>query len=132
MSMTDPISDYLTRLRNALKAGKKTVDIPASKFKESISGILKKSSFIEDYKIIETEKKFKMLSIRLKYTDGNRVILGLKRVSRPGIRRYVNSEEIPRVRNGFGIAIVSTSKGLLTDREARDMKVGGGVVCHIW
>ncbi|MBP9191948.1 MAG: 30S ribosomal protein S8 [Ignavibacteria bacterium] len=132
MSMTDPISDYLTRLRNALKAGKKTVDIPASKFKESISGILKKSSFIEDYKIIETEKKFKMLSIRLKYTDGNSVILGLKRVSRPGIRRYVNSEEIPRVRNGFGIAIVSTSKGLLTDREARDMKVGGEVVCHIW
>ena len=132
MSMTDPISDYLTRLRNALKAGKKTVDIPASKFKESISGILKKSSFIEDYKIIETEKKFKMLSIRLKYTDGNRVILGLKRVSRPGLRRYVNSEEIPRVRNGFGIAIVSTSKGLLTDREARDMKVGGEVVCHIW
>ena len=130
--MTDPISDYLTRLRNALKAGKKTVDIPASKFKESISGILKKSSFIEDYKIIETEKKFKMLSIRLKYTDGNSVILGLKRVSRPGIRRYVNSEEIPRVRNGFGIAIVSTSKGLLTDREARDMKVGGEVVCHIW
>ena len=132
MSLTDPISDYLTRLRNALKAGKKTVDIPASKFKESISGILKKSSFIEDYKIIETEKKFKMLSIRLKYTDGNSVILGLKRVSRPGIRRYVNSEEIPRVRNGFGIAIVSTSKGLLTDREARDMKVGGEVVCHIW
>jgi small subunit ribosomal protein S8 len=132
MSMTDPISDYLTRLRNALKAGKKTVDIPASKFKESISGILKKSSFIEDYKIIETEKKFKMLSIRLKYTDGNSVILGLKRISRPGIRRYVNSEEIPRVRNGFGIAIVSTSKGLLTDREARDMKVGGEVVCHIW
>ena len=73
-----------------------------------------------------------MLSIRLKYTDGNSVILGLKRVSRPGIRRYVNSEEIPRVRNGFGIAIVSTSKGLLTDREARDMKVGGEVVCHIW
>ena len=132
MSMTDPISDYLTRVRNALKAVKKTVDIPASKFKESISGILKKSSFIEDYKIIETEKKFKMLSIRLKYTDGNSVILGLKRVSRPGIRRYVNSEEIPRVRNGFGIAIVSTSKGLLKDREARDMKVGGEVVCHIW
>lgn len=132
MSMTDPISDYLTRLRNALKAGKKTVDIPSSKFKESISVILKKTSFIEDYKIIETEKKFKMLSIRLKYSDGNSVILGLKRISRPGIRRYVNSEDIPRVRNGFGIAIVSTSRGLLTDKEAREMKVGGEVVCQIW
>lgn len=132
MSMTDPISDYLTRLRNALKAGKKSVDIPSSKFKESISGILKKSSFIEDYKIIETEKKFKMLSIRLKYSDGASVILGLKRISRPGIRRYVKSEDIPRVRNGFGIAIISTSRGLLTDKEARDMKVGGEVVCQIW
>ncbi|MEO8447471.1 MAG: 30S ribosomal protein S8 [bacterium] len=132
MSMTDPISDYLTRLRNALKAGKKNVDMPSSKFKESISNILKKASFIEDYKVVENEKKFKILSVRLKYSDGDSVIMGLKRISRPGIRRYVNNEDLPRVRNGLGIAIVSTSKGLLTDNEARKLKVGGEVVCQIW
>ncbi len=132
MSMTDPISDYLTRLRNALKAGKKSVDIPSSKVKEALSGILKKASFIEDYKVIETEKKFKMLSVKLKYSDGDSVILGLKRISRPGIRRYVKYEDIPRVRNGFGIAIVSTSKGMMTDREARNSKIGGEIVCQVW
>lgn len=132
MSMTDPVSDYLTRLRNALKAEKKTVDIPSSKLKEALSGILKKASFIEDYKVMDTEKKFKMLSIKLKYSDGESVILGLRRISRPGIRRYVNYEDIPRVRNGFGIAVVSTSKGLMTDKEARNLKVGGEVVCEVW
>lgn len=130
--MTDPISDYLTRVRNALKAGKKTVDMPYSKFKEAISNLLKTSSFIEDFKIIETEKKFKMLSIKLKYADGDSVILGLKRISRPGIRRYVNNEDLPRVRNGMGIAIISTSKGLLTDKDARKLKIGGEIVCEIW
>lgn len=132
MSMTDPIADYLTRVRNSLKAGKKTVDMPYSNFKQAISEILKKTSFIEDYKVIETEKKFRMLSIKLKYNDGDSVILGLKRISRPGIRRYVDNTKIPRVRNGMGIAIVSTSKGLLTDKEARNLKVGGEVVCEIW
>lgn len=130
--MSDPISDYLTRVRNALKAGKKTVDIPYSKFKEAISDILKKTSFIEDFKVIESEEKFRFISIKLKYADGDSVILGLKRVSRPGIRRYVNNETIPRVRNGMGIAIVSTSKGLMTDKEARKLKVGGEVVCEVW
>ncbi|MEO8666809.1 MAG: 30S ribosomal protein S8 [Ignavibacteria bacterium] len=132
MSMTDPVSDYLTRLRNALKAGKKTVDIPSSNLKEALSTILKSTSFIEDFKVVETEKKFKMLSIKLKYNDGDSVILGLKRISRPGIRRYVKHEDIPRVKNGYGIAIVSTSKGLMTDRQARDSKVGGEVVCQVW
>lgn len=132
MSMTDPIADYLTRVRNSLKAGKKTVDMPYSKFKLAISEILKKSSFIEDFKVIETEGKFKMLSLKLKYNDGESVILGLKRISKPGIRRYVSNEDIPRVRNGLGISIVSTSKGLLTDKEARSLKVGGEVVCEIW
>ncbi|MBK6538201.1 MAG: 30S ribosomal protein S8 [Ignavibacteria bacterium] len=132
MSMTDPIADYLTRVRNSLKAGKKTVDMPYSKFKQAISEILKKSSFIEDFKVIETEGKFKMLSLKLKYNDGESVILGLKRISKPGIRRYVSNEDIPRVRNGLGISIVSTSKGLLTDKEARSLKVGGEVVCEIW
>ncbi len=132
MSMTDPIADYLTRVRNSLKAGKKTVDMPYSKFKHAISEILKKSSFIEDFKVIESEGKFKILSIKLKYNDGESVILGLKRISKPGIRRYVSNEDIPRVRNGLGISIVSTSKGLLTDKEARKLKVGGEVVCEIW
>jgi small subunit ribosomal protein S8 len=132
MSMTDPIADYLTRVRNSLKAGKRTVDMPYSNFKQAISEILKKTSFIEDFKVIETEKKFRMLSIKLKYNDGDSVILGLKRISRPGIRRYVDNTKIPRVRNGMGIAIVSTSKGLLTDKEARSLKVGGEVVCEIW
>lgn len=132
MSMTDPISDYLTRLRNALKAGKKSVDIPSSKVKEALSVILKKTSFIEDFKVVETEKKFKMLNVKLKYSDGDSVIIGLKRISRPGIRRYVKNEDIPRVRNGFGIAVVSTSKGLMTDREARDSKIGGEVICQVW
>lgn len=132
MSMTDPVSDFLTRLRNALKAEKKAVDIPYSKFKEAVSGILKKSHLIEDYKVIETEKKFKMLSIKLKYSNGESVILGLRKVSTPGLRRYVKNDKIPRVRNGLGIAIVSTSKGLMTDKEARNLKVGGEVVCEVW
>lgn len=132
MSMSDPVSDYLTRMRNAIKAEKKSVDVPYSRFKESISEILKKSSFIEDYKIIETEDKFKMLSIKLKYADGDSVILGLKRISKPGIRKYVDNGSLPRVRNGMGIAIVSTSKGLMTDKEARNLKVGGEVVCEVW
>ncbi len=130
--MTDPISDYLTRVRNALKAGKKSVDIPSSKFKESITGILKKTSFIEDYSVVDGGKNLKMLSIRLKYNDGDSVIGGLRRISRPGIRRYVDHEKLPRVRNGLGIAIVSTSKGLLTDGEARKLKIGGEVVCEVW
>ena len=132
MSMSDPVSDFLTRLRNALKAGKKSVDMPSSKFKVSISEILKKTSFIDDYRIIEDDKKLKMLSIRLKYSNGDSVILGLKRISKPGIRRYVKYESLPRVRNGLGIAIVSTSKGLVTDNDARKLKVGGEVVCEIW
>jgi len=132
MSMTDPVSDYLTRVRNALKAGKKTVDIPSSKFKVAVSEILKKASLIEDYKVVETQDKHLMLSLRLKYNDGDSVIMGLKRISKPGLRRYMKFEDLPRVRNGLGIAIISTSKGLLTDKEARNLKVGGEVVCEVW
>lgn len=131
MSMSDPIADFLTRIRNALKAGKKTVDMPSSKFKVSISEIFKKASLIDDYKVIEADKK-PMLSVKLKYSDGESVILGLRRISKPGIRRYVKYDSLPRVRNGLGIAIISTSKGLMTDKQARDTKVGGEVVCEIW
>lgn len=132
MSMSDPVSDYLTRIRNAVKAGKKTVEMPSSKLKEAVSAILKDSSFIEDFSVLENDRKFRMLNIRLKYTDGESVILGLRRISRPGIRRYVGSEDLPRVRNGMGIAIVSTSRGLMTDKQARKNNIGGEVVCEIW
>lgn len=132
MSMSDPIADFLTRVRNAIHANKKSVDIPSSKLKEAISEILKKSAFIEDFKILETEKKLKMLSIKLKYSDGESIIIGLRRISKPGIRRYVKYEDLPRVRNGLGIAIISTSKGLMTDKQARDLKTGGEVICEIW
>jgi len=132
MSMTDPISDYLTRLRNALKAEKKSVDVPASKFKVAITEILKNTGFINDYSVIETEDKKKFVSIKLKYHNGESVIEGLKRVSRPGIRRYVRFDELPRVKNGLGIVIVSTSKGLMTEKKAKELKVGGEVVCKVW
>ena len=130
--MTDPISDYLTRLRNALKAEKKSVDVPASKFKVAITEILKNTGFINDFSLIETEDKKKFVSIKLKYHNGESVIEGLKRVSRPGIRRYVKFDELPRVKNGLGIVIVSTSKGLMTEKKAKDLKVGGEVVCKVW
>jgi len=132
MSMTDPISDYLTRLRNALKAEKKSVDVPASKFKVAITEILKNTGFINDFSLIETEDNKKFVSIKLKYHNGESVIEGLKRVSRPGIRRYVKFDELPRVKNGLGIVIVSTSKGLMTEKKAKELKVGGEVVCKVW
>ncbi len=130
--MSDPISDFLTRIRNAVKAGKKSIDMPSSKFKEAITSILKDSAFIEDYSVVENEKKFKMLNIKLKYHGGDSVILGLRKISKPGIRRYVGAEDLPRVRNGMGIAIISTPKGLMTDKQARKNNIGGEVVCEIW
>ena len=132
MSMTDPIADYLTRIRNAVKAEKKVVDIPNSKFKKAITEILKNTGYITDYKIIETDKSRKMLSLRFKFFNGKNVIEGLKRISRPGIRKYVECDKLPRVRNGLGIAVISTSKGLMTDKAARNGKIGGEVVCEIW
>jgi small subunit ribosomal protein S8 len=132
MSMTDPISDFLTRVRNAIKAEKKTVDIPASKFKKEIAEILKSSKFIDDYKMIDTENKRSFISIKLKYSGGESVITGLKRISKPGIRTYVEHGSLPRVRNGLGIALISTSKGLMTDAQARKLGVGGEVVCEVW
>lgn len=129
---TDPISDYLTRLRNALKANKKIVEVPCSKEKLGISEILKKNSFITDYEKVDTSNKQGKIIIKLKYRDKESVILGLKRVSKPGLRSYSSSEDIPRVLNGLGIAIVSTSKGLMTDKEARVHGIGGEVICNVW
>ena len=132
MSMSDPIADYLTRVRNAIKARKRTVDIPASKFKKAISDILKNSYLITDYNVDDAAATKSVLTIQLKYADGESVIQGLKRISKPGIRKYVDAENLPRVRNGLGIAIISTSKGLMTDKKARELKVGGEVVCEVW
>ena len=131
MSMTDPIADFLTRVRNAIKADKKTVDIPLSKMKAGIADILKKTSYISDYSVVENDGK-KFISMKLKYNNGICVIEGLRKVSKPGIRKYVKHESLPRVRNGLGIAVVSTSKGLMTEKEARKLQIGGEVICAIW
>jgi len=129
---TDPISDYLTRLRNAIGARKKNVEIPASNMKRQITEILLKNSLINEYKVVETPNKQGSILIRLKYYNNESVILGLERVSKPGIRRYVSGKELPKVLNGLGIAIVSTSRGLMTDKEARSLGIGGEVICNIW
>jgi small subunit ribosomal protein S8 len=129
---TDPISDYLTRIRNAVNARKKTVEIPASTMKKKITELLLKYSFISDFKIVETSNKQGSIIIKLKYYNDESVILGLKRVSKPGIRKYVSHDELPRVLNGLGISIISTSKGLITDKEARSLRIGGEIICNIW
>ncbi len=129
---TDPISDYLTRLRNAIKANKKTVEIPASNMKKQITEILLNNAFISDFKVMDTPNKQGQIVIRLKYKNDESVILGLERVSRPGIRNYVSSKDLPRVLNGLGIAIVSTSKGVMTDKDARKLGIGGEIICNVW
>ncbi|MFQ5675624.1 MAG: 30S ribosomal protein S8 [bacterium] len=132
MSMTDTIADYLTRIRNALQAKHNKVDIPASNMKRELTKILKEYGYIKDYLLID-DKKSGYIRIYLKYnSDGQGVIRGLKRISTPGLRRYVNSREIPRVYNNLGIAILSTPKGVVSDRDARKLKVGGEVLCHVW
>jgi len=131
MPVTDPISDFLTRIRNASKAKKVRVEIPASKTKVSLAEILKKQNFIRDYQVVEDNKQ-NIITIILRYTDGESAISGLKRISKPGLRIYANSKELPRVLNGLGIAVISTSKGLLTDKDAHLQSMGGEVVCYIW
>ncbi|MGE5859386.1 MAG: 30S ribosomal protein S8 [Ignavibacteria bacterium] len=131
MPVTDPISDFLTRIRNASRAKKVSVEIPSSNLKKNLAEILKKQQFIHDYSLIE-DKKQNILKIFLKYSKGAPALNGLKRISTPGLRVYKNADELPRVLNGLGIAVVSTSKGLLTDKEARREAVGGEIVCYIW
>ncbi|QQS34972.1 MAG: 30S ribosomal protein S8 [Ignavibacteriales bacterium] len=131
MPVTDPISDLLTRIRNACKAKKPRVEIPSSNMKKGIADILKRQSFIDDYVVVEDNKQ-NILRIHLKYSQGKPAISGLKRISTPGLRIYKDSTELPRVLNGLGIAVISTSKGLMTDKEARREAVGGEVVCYIW
>ena len=132
MVMTDPIADYLTRIRNANMAKHSSVEVPASNIKKSISEILKREGFIRDYEVTDDNKQG-MIKIFLKYgPDGERVISGLKRISKPGLRNYVSAENLPKVLNGLGIAIVSTSAGVITDKEARQKDVGGEVVAYVW
>ncbi|MDN6028425.1 MAG: 30S ribosomal protein S8 [Lactobacillus sp.] len=132
MVMTDPIADYLTRIRNANMAKHGSVEIPASNIKKSISEILKNEGFIRNYEVTDDNKQG-IIKIDLKYgPNGERVISGLKRISKPGLRNYVGAESLPKVLNGLGIAIVSTSAGLITDKEARQKNVGGEVIAYIW
>ena len=132
MAMSDPIADMLTRIRNANLVRHETVEVPASKVKRQIAEILKREGFIRDAEYIEDNKQG-IIRIFLKYGPNNeRVITGLKRISKPGLRVYTKSNEIPRVLGGLGIAIISTSKGILTDKEARQLKVGGEVICYVW
>jgi len=131
--MTDPIADYLTRLRNAIKANHRVVEIPASNLKKEMTRILHEKGYILNYKFIEDGTQG-MIKIALKYDQVNKVnsIKNLKRVSTPGLRQYVGYKDMPRVLNGLGIAILSTSKGVMTNKEATDLKVGGEVLCYVY
>lgn len=133
MGMTDPIADMLTRIRNANKARFKTVNINMSQMNINIAKVLKKAGYISNYDKVKNEKDQQMLEIILKYPDAKRtVITNIKRISKPGRRVYVASDSIPKVLNGFGISILSTSKGVITDAEARDLNVGGEILCNVW
>jgi small subunit ribosomal protein S8 len=132
MSMTDPIADMLTRIRNACGAKHRRVDMPASKMKVEIARILKEHSLIQDFSTLESEEGRKLLRVRLKYVGGQPVIRELQRVSTPGLRKYVGATEIPRVRNGLGIAILSTSKGIMSDAQARQSRTGGELLALVW
>lgn len=133
MSMTDPIADMLTRIRNACQAKHRRVDMPASKLKTQIAQILKDNAFIQDYKTLDTEDGRQVLRVILKYAHGGHaVIRDLQRVSTPGLRRYVGVADIPRVRNGLGMAILSTSQGVMSDRQARQARMGGELLALVW
>ncbi len=132
MVMTDPIADMLTRIRNASSVKHEAVDIPRSKLKEELARILKEEGFIKEYRVLEDDKQGK-IRVYLKY-DSNKgqVIKGIKRISKPGLRVYANKDEVPRVLGGLGVAIISTSQGIMTDRLARKEGIGGEVICYVW
>lgn len=129
MSMSDPIADMLTRIRNGQSAAKTDVSMPASKMKQAIAKVLKDEGYIKDFSVSEGAKP--EMTVSLKYFEGRPVIESIKRVSRPGLRIYKNKDELPKVMNGLGVAIISTSKGIMTDREARASGFGGEVVCLV-
>lgn len=130
--MTDPIADMLTRIRNGNDARHESVQVPASNIKREISRILEEEGYIRDFDYVEDDKQG-MIHVHLKYSkDDEKVISGIKRISKPGLRVYVKANEVPRVLGGLGIAILSTSKGIMTDRDARKEQVGGEVICYVW
>ncbi|MCP3029578.1 30S ribosomal protein S8 [Halobacillus sp. A5] len=132
MTMTDPIADMLTRIRNANMVRHEKLELPASKVKKEIADILKREGFVRDYEFVEDSKQG-VLRIFLKYGQNDeRVISGVKRISKPGLRVYAKAEELPKVLNGLGVAVVSTSKGVLTDKEAREQAIGGEVLAYVW
>lgn len=132
MCMTDPLADMLTRIRNAGMVKFEIVEMPLSKVKTGVAAILKKEGFINDYQVLDTDTQG-VLRIDMKYDQNNeRIITNLKRVSKPGRRIYVKHDQIPKVMSGLGIAIISTSKGIITDKEARAMKIGGELLCEVW
>ena len=129
--MTDPIADMLTRIRNAGRAGHRWADVPLSKLKVEVARLLKENAFVHDFKVLN-DGRHGLVRVYLKYHEGEHVIRRIARVSRPGRRRYVGVDEIPRVRNGLGLAMLSTSRGLLSDRAARQAGVGGELLCEVW
>ncbi len=131
MSMTDPIADMLTRIRNAIHSGHDKVDIPASFLKEQIAKILKDEGFISNYRVIKDGKQG-IIRITLRYVDRRSILKDLQRISKPGRRIYAGKDDLPAIRGGLGVAIVSTSKGVMTDAQAREMGVGGEVLCAVW
>ena len=132
MVMTDPIADFLTRIRNANMAQHESVEVPASKMKKDIAEILKNEGFVRDVEYVDDNKQG-IIRVFLKYgNDGQRVISGLKRISKPGLRSYVKADAVPKVLNGLGIAIISTSEGVVTDKVARAKKIGGEVIAYVW
>ena len=131
MVMTDPIADMLTRIRNATKVKDKVVEIPASKIKKELAKIFKEEGYITDYEIVDDGKQG-TVRVYLKYNGKDKVISGIKRISKPGLRVYAQKDEIPKVLGGLGIAVMSTSKGIMTDRKARIEGVGGEVICYVW
>jgi small subunit ribosomal protein S8 len=131
MQTTDPIADYLTRIRNGIHARHKRIDVPSSNLKREITKILAAKKFIAGFSEIKDDRQG-VLRIVLKYTEGTNAITGLQRISRPGLRIYEPSDRVPRVMNGLGMALISTSQGIMTDRDARAKKVGGEVLCYIW
>jgi len=134
MTMTDPIADMLTRLRNANVAHHDTVRMPSSKLKESLAAILLKEGYIAGFRVVSDDKRpGRALEVTMKYaTDRTRTISGVRRVSKPGLRVYTGADKLPRVLGGLGVAVLSTSHGLMTDREARRRRVGGEVLCYVW
>ncbi|HEY9116519.1 MAG TPA: 30S ribosomal protein S8 [Roseivirga sp.] len=131
--MTDPIADYLTRLRNAIKARHRVIEIPASKVKKEITKVLHDKGYILNYKF-DDDAVQGIIKIALKYNQRTKepAIVKLERISKPGLRKYAGAEELPRVLNGLGIAVISTSKGIMTDKEAREMHIGGEILCHVY